>query len=46
MEDKVLNDLYVQRKLLESSEGSYIDFKNTEITYTTALRFDKMFYQR
>ena len=35
-ENKVLNDLYVQRKLLESSEGSYIDFKNNEITYTAA----------
>ena len=35
-ENKVLNDLYVQRKLLESSEGSYIDFKNCGITYTAA----------
>ena len=30
----ILNDLYVQRKLLESSEGSYTDFQNCEITYT------------
>lgn len=35
-ENKVLNDLYVQRKLLESSEGSYTDFLNCEITYTAA----------
>ena len=35
-EDKNLNDLYVQRKLLESSEGSYTDFQNCEITYTQA----------
>ena len=35
-ENKTLNDLYVQRKLLESSEGSYIDFRNCEITYTAA----------
>ena len=35
-ENKTLNDLYVQRKLLESSEGSYIDFQNCEITYTQA----------
>lgn len=35
-EDKVLNDLYVQRKLLESSEGSYLDFKNCEVHYTAA----------
>ena len=35
-EDKNLNDLYVQRKLLESSEGSYIDFQNCEIIYTQA----------
>ena len=35
-ENKVLNDLYVQRKLLESSDGSYIDFLNCEITYTAA----------
>lgn len=33
-ENKVLNDLYVQRKLLESTEGSYTDFQNCEITYT------------
>ena len=35
-DNKTLNDLYVQRRLLESSEGSYIDFKNCEITYTAA----------
>ena len=35
-ENKTLNDLYVQRKLLESSEGSYTDFQNCEITYTQA----------
>ena len=35
-ENTTLNDLYVQRKLLESSEGSYIDFQNCEITYTQA----------
>ena len=35
-ENKNLNDLYVQRKLLESTEGSYIDFKNCEIIYTQA----------
>ena len=35
-EDKKLNDLYVQLKLLESSEGSYIDFQKCEITYTQA----------
>ena len=35
-ENKVLNDLYVQRKLLESTEGSYTDFQNCEITYTQA----------
>ena len=35
-EDKNLNDLYVQRKLLESTEGSYTDFQNCEITYTQA----------
>ena len=35
-ENKVLNDLYVQRKLLESSEGSYTDFQNVEIIYTQA----------
>ena len=35
-ENKQLNDLYVQRKLLESSEGSYIDYQNAEITYTAA----------
>ena len=35
-ENKVLNDLYVQRKLLESSEGSYTDFQNCEIIYTQA----------
>ena len=33
-ENKVLNDLYVQRKLLESTEGSYTDFQNCEIIYT------------
>ena len=33
-ENKALNDLYVQRKLLESSEGSYTDFQNCEIIYT------------
>ena len=33
-ENKNLNDLYVQRKLLESTEGSYIDFQNCEIIYT------------
>ena len=31
-ENKTLNDLYVQRKLLESSEGSYTDYQNCEIT--------------
>ncbi len=35
-ENKVLNDLYVQRKLLESTEGSYTDFQNCEISYTQA----------
>ena len=35
-ENKTLNDLYVQRKLLESSEGSYTDFQNCEITYIQA----------
>ena len=35
-EDKNLNDLYVQRKLLESTEGSYTDFQNCEISYTQA----------
>ena len=35
-ENQVLNDLYVQRKLLESTEGSYTDFQNCEITYTQA----------
>ena len=35
-ENTTLNDLYVQRKLLESSEGSYTDFQNCEITYTQA----------
>ncbi len=35
-ENKELNDLYVQRKLLESSEGSYTDFQNCEIIYTQA----------
>lgn len=35
-EDKNLNDLYVQRKLLESSEGSYTDYQNCEVTYTQA----------
>ena len=35
-EDKNLNDLYVQRKLLESTEGSYTDFQNCEIIYTQA----------
>ena len=35
-DNKVLNDLYVQRKLLESSEGSYTDFQNCEIIYTQA----------
>ena len=35
-ENKVLNDLYVERKLLESTEGSYTDFQNCEITYTQA----------
>ena len=35
-DNKVLNDLYVQRKLLESTEGSYTDFQNTELTYTQA----------
>lgn len=35
-ENKVLNDLYVQRKLLESSAGSYTDFQNCEIIYTQA----------
>ena len=34
-ENRVLNDLYVQRKLLESSEGSYIDFANSEISYSS-----------
>ena len=35
-ENQLLNDLYVQRKLLESTEGSYTDFQNCEITYTQA----------
>ena len=35
-ETRLLNDLYVQRKLLESSEGSYIDFANSEISYSSA----------
>lgn len=35
-ENKTLNDLYVQRKLMESSEGSFIDFENCEITYTAS----------
>ena len=35
-ENKLLNDLYVQRKLLESTEGSYTDFQNCEIIYTQA----------
>ena len=35
-ENKTLNDLYVQRKLLESSEGSYTDYQNCEIIYTQA----------
>ena len=35
-ENKVLNDLYVQRKLLESTEGSYTDFQNCEISYIQA----------
>jgi len=35
-ENKTLNDLYVQRKLLESTEGSYTDFQNCEIIYTQA----------
>ena len=35
-ENKVLNDLYVERKLLECTEGSYTDFQNCEITYTQA----------
>ena len=35
-ENKTLNDLYVQRKLLESTEGSYLDFKNCEVHYTAA----------
>ncbi len=35
-ENKTLNDLYVQRKLMESSEGSFIDFANCEISYTQA----------
>lgn len=35
-ENKDLNDLYVERKLLESTEGSYTDFQNCEITYTQA----------
>ena len=35
-ENKVLNDLYVERKLLESTEGSYTGFQNCEITYTQA----------
>lgn len=35
-DNKTLNDLYVQRRLLESSEGSYIDFLNCEISYTPA----------
>ncbi len=35
-ENKVLNDLYVERKLLESTEGSYTDFQNCEISYTQA----------
>ena len=35
-ENKTLNDLYVQRKLLESSEGSYTDYQNCELFYTQA----------
>ncbi len=35
-DNKLLNDLYVQRKLLESTEGSYLDFKNCELTYTAS----------
>ena len=35
-ENKTLNDLYIQRKLLESSEDSYIDFQNCEIIYTAS----------
>ena len=35
-ETKVLNDLYVQRKLLESSEGSYIDYQNCEVTFAAS----------
>ena len=35
-ENQLLNDLYVQRKLLESTEGSYTDFQNCEISYTQA----------
>ena len=30
-DNKTLNDLYVERKLLESSEGSFLDFQNCEI---------------
>ncbi len=31
-ENKTLNDLYVFRKLLESSEGSFLDYQNCEIS--------------
>jgi len=31
-ENKLLNDLYVQRRLLESADGSYIDYQNCEIS--------------
>lgn len=32
-DDKTLNDLFIIRKLLESSEGYYVDFQNCEISY-------------
>jgi len=35
-ENKKLNDLYVQRKLMESTEGSFLDFQNAEISYNSA----------
>ncbi len=31
-ENKLLNDLYVQRRLLESADGSYTDYQNCEIS--------------
>ena len=35
-ENKKLNDLFVIRKLLESAEGSYLDYQNSEITYQSS----------